>query len=610
MRKFRAIVQSITEPEDKELLWIKEGTMHYYHAGKWEPINAEQITQVLNNLLVEIEYKDLVSLRDSGSLIPELKYRITDYVCTTTTEGTAVAEYYMNRFDIIVTALNKNTLSEEASIIASKMNDSSQAKRYFPAFKIKYSLDNDKDRFNWADSSNGRGVIYYMRDHQGNECPYDFKHIVFQRLSGQGGFGEQLISEIPDEDLQEGRLFPHNFPIRDFESAGANIYSRLIEEPLYFYTFHQGEGLSVDQLSDVKSDNDASWEIKVYNNSIGVYRKRYYQALNNIVFRTIGESGEWYDNTFYGDCYNITMPTIAIGNTFGSGSSNIVIGSVLRRCTFGKSSRAIIILGQANSCTFGDSSYLHLYTEISNYTVGSTVNSIFQAVNDDHEWRALADVRVGNSVTDVKFLGDVESCSIGNNVSRVQFLVSAEQATIGDGVVDARLDSVQNIQIEGGGSIVLSEVTSAAISNSSPLEVSTSSSICISECSDGTLDSCSQITIQNAINVSLSDTSDCFIGQSSDISLDNASNCSIRCSTDTSLTGGRDFKNIAITNCNGAYLDNKLSEGVVQNIIIPMWNGDVYGNTLPIKDEHLDCPHCLIVLSDTEVVPLGHISHT
>lgn len=142
------------------------------------------------------------------------------------------------------------------------------------------------------------------------------------------------------------------------------------------------------------------------------------------------------------------------------------------------------------------------------------------------------------------------------------------------------------------------------------MEVNTGNSICISDCYDGTLDDCSYITIQNSINVRLSATSDCFIGQSSDIYLDSVSKCSIRCSTDTGLTGGRDFQNIAITNCNGAYLDNKLSAGVVQNIIIPMWNGDVYGNTLPIKDEHLDCPHCLIVLSDTEVVPLKHISHT
>ena len=92
------------------------------------------------------------------------------------------------------------------------------------------------------------------------------------------------------------------------------------------------------------------------------------------------------------------------------------------------------------------------------------------------------------------------------------------------------------------------------------------------------------MTIQNSDNVSLSYTNNCFIGQSRDISLDNASKCSIRCSTDTGLTGGRNFTNIAITNCNGAYLDGKLSAGVVQNIIIPMWNGDRYGNTLPIKD--------------------------
>lgn len=46
-------------------------------------------------------------------------------------------------------------------------------------WELKYCFSNDIDRFDWADSENGKGVIYYMKDEWGNECPYDFKNIKF-----------------------------------------------------------------------------------------------------------------------------------------------------------------------------------------------------------------------------------------------------------------------------------------------------------------------------------------------------------------------------------------------------------------------------------------------
>lgn len=47
------------------------------------------------------------------------------------------------------------------------------------SWELKYCFNNDTDRFDWADSQNGKGVIYYMKDEWGNECPYDFKNIKF-----------------------------------------------------------------------------------------------------------------------------------------------------------------------------------------------------------------------------------------------------------------------------------------------------------------------------------------------------------------------------------------------------------------------------------------------
>lgn len=51
-------------------------------------------------------------------------------------------------------------------------------KARLPAWEIKYCLDNAPTKFAWA-SPFGTGVIYYMKDEWGNECPYDFKNILF-----------------------------------------------------------------------------------------------------------------------------------------------------------------------------------------------------------------------------------------------------------------------------------------------------------------------------------------------------------------------------------------------------------------------------------------------
>lgn len=63
------------------------------------------------------------------------------------------------------------------------------------AWELKYCLDNDTNRFAWADTINGRGVIYYMKDEYGNECPYDFKNIQFKRWVG--GEHDLALQEEP-----------------------------------------------------------------------------------------------------------------------------------------------------------------------------------------------------------------------------------------------------------------------------------------------------------------------------------------------------------------------------------------------------------------------------
>jgi len=98
---------------------------------------------------------------------------ITDYQAKVSDVKGAVA-VTNSKFNIIVVADSKNTLNENARAV-----DNTFSTAVCKAWKLKYSINNDKSRFSWADENGGKGVIYYMKDEWNNECPYDFKNIKF-----------------------------------------------------------------------------------------------------------------------------------------------------------------------------------------------------------------------------------------------------------------------------------------------------------------------------------------------------------------------------------------------------------------------------------------------
>ena len=124
-----------------------------------------------------ITWDTLKALRDSGGLQKGLRYRITDYRCTTLQTDTRSAGH---QFDIIVTALSSSMLSEKALAILHD-GDTYFTNAKLQGWQLWYCLDNDITRFAWADATNGKGVVYRMIDEFGNDCPYDFKNIQFKR---------------------------------------------------------------------------------------------------------------------------------------------------------------------------------------------------------------------------------------------------------------------------------------------------------------------------------------------------------------------------------------------------------------------------------------------
>lgn len=126
---------------------------------------------------VSITYSNLVALRTGGNLVPGQYYRITDYVTTT---ADAESRSVGHLFDVIVLALDESHLSEEA-FATHHDGDTYFANSALDAWRIWYCLDNDTTRFAWADTTNGKGVIYRMIDEYDNDVPYDFKNIQFKR---------------------------------------------------------------------------------------------------------------------------------------------------------------------------------------------------------------------------------------------------------------------------------------------------------------------------------------------------------------------------------------------------------------------------------------------
>ena len=214
-----------------------------------------------------ITYTELVNLKNNAQLTSGVFYRITDYITTTTQENTRSAGHV---FDIIVTADSANTLNKVARAIQ-HVGDTYFANCDLNAWKIWYCLDNDNTRFAWADSVNGKGVIYRMIDEFNNDVPYDFKNIQFKDPNS-----------------------PHN--------------------NFYYYTF-SGYGEDETDYTIFRTTN-------IFSNTISPFygsnlTNSAIQTINKILF-SVGGDGNCYGNYFGSGCYNITLAYYCCNNTFGN----------------------------------------------------------------------------------------------------------------------------------------------------------------------------------------------------------------------------------------------------------------------------------------------------
>jgi hypothetical protein len=235
------------------------------------------------------------------------------------------------------------------------------------SWKVKYCLDNDKNRFAWADEENGKGVIYYMKDEFGNEAHYDFKNIkfncsIFENYPFEYAY---TFSNVKGYDLSLSAA-AHENTIKPYVSSGKqilnhtifignNIHSNTLDENNYKNIFlvngcyYNNIGNSF-QNNNISSQNSGSL-ISFHNNTIGNLFKK------NRIRETFNRNN--VGNTTTSCDFFAPFAFNEIGNNswhidFNYPVSYCKFGSYIQYCIFNNTAQYVPIVEEMKWCTIGD----------------------------------------------------------------------------------------------------------------------------------------------------------------------------------------------------------------------------------------------------------------
>ena len=316
---------------------------------------------------------------------------------------------------------------ENFNEIGEDLGDVINSNEYFAdanlnAWRVWYCLDNDDTRYKWADTENGKGVIWRMIDEWGNDCPYDFKNVQFKRYAILGitssKLTEDAISYLQSAlcyDQNGGRCFATKDVYGNWVPLDVDGTSYEIDETLFewYYTFHSlsshdGETIMdsydmstrpfkiLDECIKYYEEDDCGMDSKdeCHDNIIKPAYQEYDQddeyfkgrlVLNNIVFlnglsycyyNDIDEyweycSGYCYGNVFGVECKNNTFGNDCYRNTFGNGCGSNTFGNNVRYLTVHNGVQCVAVTGGSNN------SYVQ-YAQILNGTHGQDSNNRLQ----------------------------------------------------------------------------------------------------------------------------------------------------------------------------------------------------------------------------------------
>ena len=357
--QFGAVIRKVKAWAESTFLTLSKDSADQSIAG------VRSVSDIINlaketSQLTKITYSELKALRDGAKLIPGMQYRITDYTCTTITQGTQSAGHV---FDIIVTADDERTLNAKARAIHHE-GDTYFTKSNLAKWQIWYDLNNDQTKYGWSDEVNGKGVICRMIDEYGNDCPYDFKNIQSKRwkITSTHNFLNNEYIGIDGLDI-DGSTIPDK---NDFK---------------WFYTFSfmkkASDAFTIEGIYDSFTDSHISHTaIELAGDNIikpyvteGVMQLNYtlffseatddsvsFPYMNkigtNCLYNTLKDN--CMNNTFENNCMGNILLDTCKNNTFGAGCTSNTFGTGCTSNTLGSSCSSIILARGCTGNTFKD----------------------------------------------------------------------------------------------------------------------------------------------------------------------------------------------------------------------------------------------------------------
>ena len=392
-------------------------------------------------LAVSITYAALKALRDGGNLVPGTWYRITDYVCTTTQDNTQSANH---AFDIIVRADDASHLNENG-YAAHHTGDTYFATCKLEAWELKYSLDNDTNRFAWADEENGKGVIFYMKDEWGNIAPFDFKNMLFTRDSEWFGDHEtwagDVLGEVPETDLH---FYFLSWVTEDGEVQDASIVCQTLTNDEGAYTGVYDNEIKETTAYDMGITEDATSTafalpctiiVSSYAYEDGVFYGCYGNKFGN----------NCYNNTFGNDCGGNTFGSDCSYNSFGNGCSGNTFGNYCSYNSFGNGCGDNSFGNSCGGNTFGN--------ECFNNSFGNNCydNTFGNGCSGNTFGNGCGNNSFGNGFQNNTFGNDCDRNSFGNYCNSNSFGNYCQNNTLGNYCQTITVfDGVQNCSVTGG----------------------------------------------------------------------------------------------------------------------------------------------------------------
>ena len=456
-------------------------------------------------LMVNVTYDELVTLRDNSQLVPGQKYRMTDYETMTSIVGTQSAGH---PFDLILTALDVNILDENCSAIYSiRDTEGYFSKNKLESWTIKYCLDNDSSRFVWAVNP-GNFLNVLIADLGGtfqcnslnttvnvNDVTYhswvislEGRVLTLLTESAIPSIGDIVYYYIEEYDLMLSIGVSQG--ITQSTEKGKGVIYRLIDEHFNDVHYDFKNIMYTRKVTDGTYDPENGVDTFVYTfNEIdedGIYHDSTVWGTLHSNHNIIEFSKSLSNNIFFGYCYNNSISTNSSGNTFDRYCTDNNLGQYAVNNTFGYSITYIkagdyftynTIKNYCSNSVFGNfASENILENSVNRIICGDDFsynvfeqNSWNNTFGDDCSSNVFGTNFIGNTVGNEftgNTIGQCGDCIFGSGFHDNEITASISRCTFGTYCYENKISSAMNYVVFGQGCYHITIPTNFRLFNS------------------------------------------------------------------------------------------------------------------------------------------------